>query len=468
MAIVMIVGMAGTVTSSSLNWASTISIVGQERNDQFGRSVAISADGTILATGAPYHDGAATDAGRVRVYNCTNSNMCLQLGQDIDGQAENSNLGGGGRSLALSSTGTVLAVAEVGVTETVRIFQWNEVSDRWDQMGQTLNAEANDNDFGWSVSLSSSGRVLAIGAPLNNSTQNRAGHVRMFEYDVTENWTQMGADIEGNAVDSGYFGESVSLSANGGIIAIGAIGDNTNGNNAGLVRVMNWNGVSWSQMGADILGDENDKSGMSVSISSSGFVLAIGAPENSGVNELKRGRVRILEWNSSQWIPRGGDIEGANAGDFLGYSVSLSSDGSSLAIGATQDGATRDGCAPGYVRILNWDGMDWNQTGSTIWGVSSTEYFGHAVELSSDGTTVVLGDPYYDDTRSTNKGRVMLYAYDLTSQLPSLPCTGDDDDDTTTLVVAIVMPIVIALCCLVCWCCPYCQPKGGPRWFQRR
>ena len=71
---------------------------------------------------------------------------------------------------------------------------------------------------GWSVSLSSDGTIVAIGAKLNDGNGTDSGHVRVYQYS-SYSWTKLGDDINGEASDD-YSGHSVSLSSNGTIVAI--------------------------------------------------------------------------------------------------------------------------------------------------------------------------------------------------------------------------------------------------------
>ena len=86
-------------------------------------------------------------------------------------------------------------------------------------------------------------------------------------------------------------------------------------------------------VGDDIDEATGDKSGYSVSLSSDGSVVAIGAKENSG-NAASSGHVRIYKNVNGSWTKIGDDIDGEATGDDSGNSVSLSSDGSIVAIGA--------------------------------------------------------------------------------------------------------------------------------------
>ena len=80
---------------------------------------------------------------------------------------------------------------------------------------------------------------------------------------------------------------NVSLSSDGTIIAIGARNNDGNGSNSGHVRVYKWNNSNWDQLGADINGEEEgDQSGWSVSLNSDGTIVAIGAKNNDGINAV--------------------------------------------------------------------------------------------------------------------------------------------------------------------------------------
>ena len=94
----------------------------------------------------------------------------------------------------------------------------------------------------------------------------------------------------------------------------------------------------FDQLGSDIDGDvADDYSGVSVSLSSDGHIVAIGASRHDGDTGLDFGQVSVFELTGSEWTPRGSDIVGEAAGDQSGFTVSLSSDGNIVAIGATQN-----------------------------------------------------------------------------------------------------------------------------------
>ena len=182
---------------------------------------------------------------------------------------------------------------------------------------------------------------------------------------------QIGQDIDGEAAGD-QSGQSVSLSADGSRVAIGAYLNDGNGSDAGHVRIYEYSGGSWIQLGSDIDGEAaGDLSGWSVSLSPNGSRVAIGAPYNDLSNP---GHVRIYEYSSGSWIQLGSDIDGEASGDQSGRSVSLSADGSSIAIGAPYNDG--NGADAGHVRIYEYSSGSWIQLGSDIDGEADRELGG--------------------------------------------------------------------------------------------
>ena len=390
--------------STSINQLGS-DIDGEAAGDNSGRSVSLSSDGTILAIGATQNDGNGSDAGHVRVYEW-NGGAWIQKGADIDGEAEGDQLG---RSVSLSSDGTILAIganlndgngSDAG---HVRVYEWN--GSAWVQKGGDIDGEAAGDYSGYSVSLSSGGTILAIGANRNDGAAYNAGHVRVYRWNGSA-WVQKGSDIDGEA-ERDYSGRLVSLSSDGNVVAIGAYLNDGAANNAGHVRVYEWNGTAWVQMGADIDGEaEGDNSGYSVSLSSDGTILAIAARYNDG-NGTDSGHVRVYEWNGSAWQQKGADIDGEAASDYSGVSLSLSSDGTILAIGATRNDG--NGSDAGHVRVYEWNGSAWVQKGVDIDGEAEGDFSGAFLSLSSDGTILAISG-LLNDGNGSAAGHVRVYS----------------------------------------------------------
>ena len=118
--------------------------------------------------------------------------------------------------------------------------------------------------------------------------------------------------------------------------------------------------------------------------------------------------MRVYEYSGSSWSQLGADINGEAAGDYSGYSVSLSSDGTIVAIGAPDNDG--NGSNSGHVRVYEYSGSSWSQLGADIDGEASGDYSGSSVSLSSDGTIVAIGAPY-NDGNGSNSGHVRVYEY---------------------------------------------------------
>jgi hypothetical protein len=277
---------------------------------------------------------------------------------------------------------------------------------QWVQVGSDIDGEAVHDYSGTSVSLSAAGTRVAIGATGNDGNGGSSGQVRVYGWSDTA-WVQLGADIDGEAA-SDQAGFSVSLSAAGTRVAIGAPYNSDNGTSSGQVRVFDWANPDWAQVGTDIDGEAaSDMSGTSVSLSADGTRVAVGSYRNDGNGESS-GHVRVYEWGSTDWVQVGADIDGEAAGDNSGASVSLSGDGSRVAIGAS--GNDDNGSGSGHVRVFDWVDPNWVQVGADIDGEAASDYSGTSVSLSGDGSRVAIG-AHFNDGNGLNSGHVRIFEW---------------------------------------------------------
>ena len=102
---------------------------------------------------------------------------------------------------------------------------------------------------------------MAIGAIDNDGNGNSAGQVRIYE-NIAGLWTQIGNDIDSEAAGD-RFGYSVSLSSDGSIVAIGAILNAESGINAGHVRVYNFiTGIEENTINTELSINPNPTTGL--------------------------------------------------------------------------------------------------------------------------------------------------------------------------------------------------------------
>jgi len=381
-------------------------IVGAADGDIAGLSVSLSADGKTLAVGSPNNDGAANNAGHVRVFKLENDDW-TQMGGDIEGSAEADAFGS---VVSLSADGLVVAAgahfndANGNDAGSARVFAWNGTN--WVQRGGAIVGTRQGDLMGSSVSLSDDGATLAVGGTGHDIFENdvltigNVGFVQIFTWNGTS-WVQKGDDIDG-VMNSENSGSTVSLSADGNVVAIGSP------NGQGSIRVFAWEGGQWTQRGSRIEGTGVfDEFGSSLSLSGDGSVVAGGAPMNDD-NGTNSGQVRVFSWTGTEWIQRGETMMGSEtpdgflAGDQFGASVSLTADGGTLAVGAPVNEIS------GQVFIKTWNGTAWVDQGNSIAGTPfKFENSGASVSISSDGLRVAIGSP----THENGLGRARSFAF---------------------------------------------------------
>lgn len=386
-----------------------LDLEGEGAGDKNGISVALSEDGLTLATGAPYNTAAGgLIKGHVRVYDW-DGNAWVQRGSDLEGEDEDELFGW---SISLSPDGNAIAV---GAPENngngtragnVRVFVWDSIA--WVQRGMDIDGEDAFEQCGYSVGLAADARSVVMGSPLNDDLGIDAGQTRVFEWNDTV-WTQKGQDIDGEMARD-ISGTSVSISHDGSLIAIGAPDNDGNGLNSGHARVFEWqDSLSiWVQKGLDMDGeDAEDNSGRSVSLSGDGTTLAIGSPSHDSLSNSNTGQVRVFNWDGGAWVLKGQGLTGSGFYDEFGFSCSLTTDGNRMASGGRFfNGAL--GPNTGQIRIFEWGGSAWNQVGLGIEGGQSNEEFATSVAISGDGTAFAGGAPK-NDAAGIDAGVVRAY-----------------------------------------------------------
>ena len=342
-----------------------------------------------------------------------------QLGDDIDGQVANEQ---SGFATSMNATGTIVIVGapaamDAGITKgKARVLEWGGAS--WIQKGPDLVGTSQGDVFGDAVSISADGNIIAVGAPGFQNPSQPPGYTRVYEWNGTS-WVQKGNDITGEA-GGNTAGTAVSLSSDGSTIAIGAgLNSNANGNFSGHCRVYTWNGTSWVQKGADIDGEAaQDFSGNAVSIDESGNIVAIGAAGNDGAGTTF-GHVRVYEWNGTSWVQKGADIDGENLVRSFGRALSIDANGSTF----ISSGWVGSNGSRGSIKIFSWNGTNWVQKGATLTGDNGSDFFGTSVDINGDGSMVIGGT-------TGNTGYAKVFSFiggEWVQQGPNIPGEASGD-----------------------------------------
>jgi|GEM_PF-1398676 len=379
--------LASLLLPASANTQVGQDLLGEAPNDYSGSSIALSGDGRTLVIGANQNDGNGIDAGQVRVYERDATNTWVQKGADVDGPSLGDWLG---NSVDVSHDGSIFvagapyASANGGASGTTQIYRWDGAD--WIQLGPDIPGEVAFEYGGHSVGISSNGLSVIIGAPFNNQAGQAAGSARVFDYSAGS-WQQRGSDLDGLTADD-YAGWSVDMSDDGNTVAVGARGHDGSGGlagNAGHVRVFRYGLGGWVLVGQAIDGSAaGDESGYSVSLSGNGQRVAIGARYHSSNGKFQQGQVRVFEAVAGTWTQLGSDILGESKVDWFGWSVALSGDGQTVFSGAIRSDEL--GGDTGQGRVFGFNGSAWSQTGQTLVGSASGDWYGNAVALSTDGT----------------------------------------------------------------------------------
>ncbi|WP_245845080.1 FG-GAP repeat protein [Noviherbaspirillum humi] len=465
---------------------------------RFGESAALSADGTTLAVGAssefssaigingdPTGSTTVSSSGAVYVFLKNNGTWSQQAFIKASNPGDSDAFGS---AIALSADGNTLAVgankedsvatgingnqADNSASDSGAVYVFSRQNGNWIQQAYVKASNTPmgaDQLFGNSVALSSDGDILAVGAPResslatgvngnqNNSGATFSGAVYVFVRSGSA-WSQQAYIKASNTQASDSFGYSVALSSDGSTLAVGANGEdssstgingdqaNNGASDSGAVYVFVRAGSAWSQQA--YLKASNTSAdarfGDSVALSADGSTLAVGASlENSsatGINgdssnntSTYSGAVYVFTRSGGVWSQQA-YIKASNtgAGDEFGASISLSSDGNTLAVsayGEDSSATTLNGeqssnaaSASGAAYVFTRSGVNWTQQAYVkATNTQASDAFGSSVAMSGDGKTLAVGavgeDSYStgiggdqnDDQSNSQKGAVYLY-----------------------------------------------------------
>lgn len=391
--------------------------------DYFGRAISLSANGNTLAVGATGEssnstgistdgtgetDNSTTDSGAVYVFSRSGSTWTQQAYIKASNAETDDRLGS---SVSLSSDGNTLAAgtfvedsnatgistdgsgeADNSATSSGAVYVFSRSGNSWTQQAyiKASNTEASDN-FGIALDLSPDGDTLAVGA-----------------YAEDSNATGISTDGTGES-------------------------DNSAGS-SGAVYIFSRSGSTWNQQAYIKASntDIGDNFGNSVSLSYDGNILAVGAPREdsnaTGIstdgtgeadnNLYEPGAVYVFSRSGSTWSQQA-YVKASNTGreDSFGKAISLSADGNTLAVGAYVEdsnatGISSDGTgeadntalSAGTVYVFSRSGNTWSQQSYVkASNTGGSDWFGLLISLNADGNTMAVG-AYLEDGNATGIG----------------------------------------------------------------
>jgi hypothetical protein len=419
-------------------------------NDRFGYAVDINFDGSSVIVGSPFGKseelrnlGIGTASGIAYIFD-KDGDEFNQVGI-LTGEYSNIFNENFGFSVAMSGDGNTIVVGSpndenpenAGIASgQVYIFN-REPGPVFNPVGILSGSSAQAFSFyGWDVDLSDDGNTLVVGARRNRAiNQTLAGLVYVYEKNNGSFEEIALLDGGSNATLLDEFGYSVSISPDGNFVAVGAIFDEDTTNvfdDFGLVYVFERDGNNFNQVG--ILTSpklasnksSNDKFGYSVDISENGNVVAVGALNDSSIiGGTNTGLVYVFEKINNTYYPVQ-VLEGkysTESDDNFGYSLSVSNDGTFIAVGAINDEKTILGLeeSSGIVylyerRTFNYLGSDYANIGiqTGIYANHLNDNYGSSVAISGDKNSFIVG-AQYDELSPAGIGTYgVSYVYNTT------------------------------------------------------
>ena len=334
-------------TVERLTWERLNSDTGGEP-ESFGGAPVMSADGSriMVAGGSDYPDDFA-----VYVFDLADGEI-VQVGQQIE-------LGLGFSTdfvMAMSADGSRIAIS---VTSTyllpageVRVFDL--IDGQWVQVGQSLNGNEPNHEFGNALALSADGTHVAASAVRNQRDAIR-GYVQVFTLEG-DSWVQVGDDIVGD-IDGRWFGTFVDISADGSQVIANGLGD---------TRVNELVDGGWVEVGSTEL---------------IGFITSV-ADSIDGprvLTEVEEG-FRVLELADGQLRQVGDDIRHGNSGI---RSATLADNGSRVIVARGSQFGNQ------VLQVFDLEGDTWGMVRPSIRGPVDPWTVSEDIASSADGSRIV-------------------------------------------------------------------------------
>jgi hypothetical protein len=165
-------------------------IHGLRINERFGRTLGTSTDGTTLMVGSEYQryvykfqPSMNYNFETIRVESIGNIRIALSASMSADGS-------------------TFVVGAPYDDFAEVTLYKFNATRNAYTPIGSNINGTGDNDNFGYSVSMSADALTIAVGAPSSevldaNNTIMRSGQVRIYQYNENQDAaTQIGSDLQ--------------------------------------------------------------------------------------------------------------------------------------------------------------------------------------------------------------------------------------------------------------------------------
>jgi hypothetical protein len=421
-------------------------LTGSNSNNDFlfGSNIACNSDHSILAVSAPSGNiGNCTGAGLVYIF--TGSSNWIQTAI-LSGSDANTG-DNFGYSLSMNNNGTILAVGSpnknlgTGIdtyTGAGAVYIFNKNGINWTQSAIITGSGSNARDkFGHSLELSQNGNVLIVGSPNKNigtgvNTYTGVGMAHLFSIQ-SDVWTPLVQITGTGALSQDGFGHSVSLSNDGYTVAIGAtgrdVGSYTNLGSVYLFKADQFNFPAW-QYNARLTGSNSsaeDNLGYRVKVNNDGTIILASSINNNS----KAGHVYVFTGDMFNSVPyrqsqrlQPSDL---SAGDNFGYSLTINNNGNLLCVSSPYDSYSSL-ISGGSCYIFEKNNSYWTEKQKITGNLNYTQNynkFGSLVCFNNLGTNLLVGSELFDSGSYNNIGSVYTFkSVDFTGYLGEVTGTG--------------------------------------------
>jgi len=297
-----------------------------------------------------------------------------------------------GISSALSSDGATAIVGQCGdiLSQGTAVVFIRSGKTWTEQALLSQSGGAASDNFGTSVDLSDDGNTAICGVPYRGATDTGAAVV-FTRSGVT--WTEQAVLTYSVGAAGDQFGFSVALSANGNTAIVGACYDSISGlPDVGSAVVFTRSGATWTEQAIlrDFAGDEDDRVGYSVALSSDGNTAICGSP---GDGFVLSGKALVFTRSGATWTQQDTLAYSLKrTGDLFGISVSLSDDGNTAICGMSNYDTLGGISNAGGAVVFTRSGVTWTQQALlTYSAAAANDLLGYSVALSSNGNTAICG-----------------------------------------------------------------------------
>jgi len=369
-------GSAYVFVRSGTSWHLQAKLTAEDgqANDNFGSSVAISADTVVV--GAENDDGPAGDSqGSVYVFTRSGTTWNQQAKLTAADAAASDLFGG---AAAIDGNTVVVGARGEGVGGSAYVFVRSGTT--WSQQAKLTDSPTAFDLFGRSVGIR--GNTALVGDP-NDGANSGAAYVFVRTGTV---WSQQQQLTAADAAAGDAFGVSVALS--GESVVVGAQSDvGPAGMTQGSAYVFVRSGTVWSQQQKLTASDAAAGDTFGTSVAFSGESVVIGAFGDDGPAGMGQGSAYVFVRSGTVWSEQQKlTAADASANDFLGISVSIS--GERALVGAPfHDGPVG---SQGSAYVFSRSVTVWSQQQElTADDTRAFDLFGTSVAV--DGDTAVVG-----------------------------------------------------------------------------